>query len=167
MGGDNTSRLVDEALVHAADLSRDKFGHYVVQSVLEHGLPRQQKQVALSLLPILIRALKHPNLSYVIVAALKHCDEEVQKELISELERDPSCIRELTRRPFSRNVLKAVLKKDSFEDSKTILKRLKEYVAQLPDDTTRKRLEKEFAEWLKPQHEIAMLDIVALAATPG
>mmetsp|Transcript_93294 Transcript_93294/g.216881 ORF Transcript_93294/g.216881 Transcript_93294/m.216881 type:complete len:481 (+) Transcript_93294:42-1484(+) len=73
--------LISEVLDEAADLCRHSFGHYVIQSVLEHGLAAQRSRVAQTLCADAIALAQHRCASHVVEAALSHCSVEDQRVL--------------------------------------------------------------------------------------
>lgn len=69
------------------ELSKHAFAHYVVQSVLEHGLPEQRRRVGEALLEDPLELATHKRGVYVVEGALAHCDEEMQSRLVETLAR--------------------------------------------------------------------------------
>lgn len=82
---DGAQALVDEILANTESLCRDRFGHYVAQSVLEHGLARQRHKVWSVLCEDLLRNASHRNASYVLQRCLTHCSAEDQRALAGRL----------------------------------------------------------------------------------
>lgn len=76
------SVLVDEVLEEAAMVARHAFGHYVIQAVLEHGLPRQRRVVAETLCEDLLGCSRNRHTCYVLEDALAYCCPEDRKLLL-------------------------------------------------------------------------------------
>jgi len=79
---DGPVALLDEALLQAGLLCRHAFGHYVVQSILEHGLPRQHHAIVAVLCSDLPSFAKSRNGCYVIEDAFAYCDAEDKQALV-------------------------------------------------------------------------------------
>jgi len=63
--------LIDAILAQADATARHKYGHHVVETVMDHGLPRQQAQVALAMRQSLVASLQDRNGVYVIKKVLR------------------------------------------------------------------------------------------------
>lgn len=79
------AKLIDELLVEAKMLIRHNYAHYVMQSVLEHGLPEHKRQLLGVLCEDLADNAQHRCASHVIEAALSHCSSEDQCSLAAQL----------------------------------------------------------------------------------
>uniref|UniRef100_A0A7S4Q2B9 PUM-HD domain-containing protein n=1 Tax=Alexandrium monilatum TaxID=311494 RepID=A0A7S4Q2B9_9DINO len=75
--------LVDEALMEATALCRHAFGHFVAQSVLEHGLPMQRRRVAAVLLADPLGFARHRSARHVLEGALEHAGTEDRAALVA------------------------------------------------------------------------------------
>jgi len=76
--------LFKDVLEEAAELCRHHFGHYVMQSVMEHG-QRQQRSCVVTALNLEWSSLAiHPNASRVIQKALWHGSAKEQQQICEE-----------------------------------------------------------------------------------
>jgi len=103
--------VIDEVLADAEQLCRHPFGHHVIQSIVEHGSPRQQHLVAAVLVRSNLRQMAvDPLCSHIVAAALYHCPEDDVQALGSRL---VTCVQrgmaELGKNHFGVNVLRAAL----------------------------------------------------------
>merc|ERR1712187_1071326 len=96
-------------LQEVGDLCRHNFGHYVIQSILEHGLPEQVHRIAASLLSELHRNSRNRNAIYVLERALIHCSKDDKQILASALVRNPTDFLALAEHQYSCNVARAVI----------------------------------------------------------
>jgi len=85
IGGDAFTELVSELLVDALSLSRHQFGHYVMQSVLEHGSQEHHKQLVAALCSDIRQSAQHRWASHVIEKALYYCKAGEQHDLAVSL----------------------------------------------------------------------------------
>jgi len=67
----HTICLINEALLEVADLSQHRFGHHVVESILEHGLEEQKHKIVAALTVDMFFYASHSQASYVIESALR------------------------------------------------------------------------------------------------
>jgi hypothetical protein len=102
--------LIDEVLVDAGALCRHNFGHYVMQAVLEHGLPRQRRCVAAVLRNDLMRLARNRNACYVIEKALVYGEAEDCSAIAAELLEDPDHVLMLAKTQVGCYIVKALLK---------------------------------------------------------
>mmetsp|Transcript_44046 Transcript_44046/g.84577 ORF Transcript_44046/g.84577 Transcript_44046/m.84577 type:complete len:379 (-) Transcript_44046:370-1506(-) len=77
--------LLDEALSKADVLCKHAFGHYVIQSVLEHGTMRQREQVMEALCSDPLAFASNRNGCFVIEAAMSYCSAADQELFIERL----------------------------------------------------------------------------------
>merc|ERR1719264_1154806 len=77
--------LLDEALSKAEVLCKHQFGHYVIQSVLEHGTMRQREQVMEALCSDPLAFASNRNGCFVIEAAMSYCSAADQELFIDGL----------------------------------------------------------------------------------
>jgi len=88
-GGDsmeiNTWMMANEVVKETGDLLLHNFGHHVIESLLEHGLPEHKHQIAVALYANLAEYVTGRHSTYVIESALKQCSMEDQQLLISAL----------------------------------------------------------------------------------
>jgi len=73
-GSQAAAKVIDELLPHTIDLTYDKFGNYVMQEVLEHGLPHQRRRVGQNLLRDAVGTSLTQHGSRVVEKALRLCD---------------------------------------------------------------------------------------------
>lgn len=95
-----TQVLVQEALADAAGLCAHEFGHYVVGSILEHGLEQDRHAVLAALRRDLLRSATHRGASHLVQAALVHCSEKDQRALVEELLSDANGLATLAQSEF-------------------------------------------------------------------
>jgi hypothetical protein len=101
------AQLADYAVNHAAMLSREKYGNYAVQSLLEHGTPKHKSDIASALLRDgLLKASTDAYASNVVRKCLEHCSEHDQNALIKELLKDAHSMRTLSQSSAGDHVLK-------------------------------------------------------------
>mmetsp|Transcript_19616 Transcript_19616/g.45663 ORF Transcript_19616/g.45663 Transcript_19616/m.45663 type:complete len:605 (+) Transcript_19616:112-1926(+) len=110
--GEAAADLVDELLPHASELACDKFGNYVMQEVLEHGLPRQAKRLAETLLPEAAVTSSTQHGSRVVEKALRLCGAPEVQALADELLRDPALVQEMVASEYGCFVLRALVKSE-------------------------------------------------------
>jgi len=99
---------MDELLTEADDLCRHNFGHHVVQCMLEHSPPAQQRPILEALCSDLNRNVWNRNASFVIEKALTHCLPEEQRVLLEKLLGNPEMIQQLTQSRLAPHIAKAV-----------------------------------------------------------
>ncbi|CAE8708987.1 unnamed protein product, partial [Polarella glacialis] len=121
---EDTAALADEVLEHAEELCRHSFGHHVVQSILEHGLPRQRACIAAALCHDLHRSARNRNASYVIEKALTYCSEEDRHAISTGLLSSPEDIALLAQNQFGAFVVRALLRLPG-DSGQTALEHLK------------------------------------------
>ena len=84
-GGDsmeiNTWMMANGAVNQTGDLLLHNFGHHVIESLLEHGLPEHKHQIALALHANLTEYVTDRHSTFVIESALKQCSMEDQQLL--------------------------------------------------------------------------------------
>mmetsp|Transcript_29124 Transcript_29124/g.67019 ORF Transcript_29124/g.67019 Transcript_29124/m.67019 type:complete len:582 (+) Transcript_29124:103-1848(+) len=110
--GEAAAVLVDELLANATDLSCDKFGNYVIQEVLEHGLPEQVRKLAEMLLNDVVEASGTQHGSRVVEKALRLCAAPQIQVLADELLRNPSAVQNLACSEYGCFVLRALVKSE-------------------------------------------------------
>jgi len=115
-----TVDLVDEILQEVKELSRHVFGHHVIKSILEHGLPRQRVEIARLLRGDLQRLARNRNSSYVLEAVLTHCPAEGQQLVCNALFQFPDGIITLACSQFGHHLIRALVKMPG-ETSETTL----------------------------------------------
>jgi len=71
--------LMAEVLAEAGQLCRDEFGHYVMQSVLEHGQPQQRARLVQALISEGPSLASDPVAYHVVETALVHGSSEEQQ----------------------------------------------------------------------------------------
>jgi len=125
-----TAALTDEVLMEAEKLSRHSFGHHVAQSILEHGLPRQQKCIVSALCGDVLRFARNRNSSYVMEKVLTHCAPEDRQLLITGLLADCDTVAALAQNQFGCFVVRALLRLPG-EDSRKTFSHLQDATPQL------------------------------------
>jgi len=118
-----TIRLIDEVLTDAGELCRHFYGHHVLQTVLEHGLPWQRQAVIQALLQDLPRNVESSNAMYVIEKALQSGSEAEKAGLTDQL---TGLAPNLARTRFGHVVVKELLKLGN-EISQRVRQRLSEH----------------------------------------
>eukprot|EP00933_Yihiella_yeosuensis_P026663 TRINITY_DN20730_c0_g1_i4.p1 TRINITY_DN20730_c0_g1~~TRINITY_DN20730_c0_g1_i4.p1 ORF type:complete len:563 (+),score=100.13 TRINITY_DN20730_c0_g1_i4:55-1743(+) len=107
----STAELADEVLEHSEELCRHSFGHHVVQSILEHGLPRHGFNVARALCNEPQRNARNRNASYAIEKALTYCSLEDQEMLASSLLSTTGGLASLIQNQFGAFVARALIRR--------------------------------------------------------
>jgi len=103
--------LLDEALSKADVLCKHAFGHYVIQSVLEHGTMRQREQVMEALCSDPLAFASNRNGCFVIEAAMSYCSAADQELFIDGLIRGGSDkLATLARSQFGSIAMRSILR---------------------------------------------------------
>jgi len=107
-----TTKLVDNVLRDARELSRHAYGYHVIKCILEHGESQHRDCIAYALLGSAQRHAKHRTASFVMEKALAHCDasSEAHNALANELLARPENIVELARHQFGRHVVSQLVR---------------------------------------------------------
>eukprot|EP00928_Gymnodinium_smaydae_P050221 TRINITY_DN33808_c0_g1_i1.p1 TRINITY_DN33808_c0_g1~~TRINITY_DN33808_c0_g1_i1.p1 ORF type:complete len:483 (+),score=50.75 TRINITY_DN33808_c0_g1_i1:141-1451(+) len=105
----STVALVDEALTHAAWLSAHSYGHYAIESILEHGQLEQRNRVVRALCSDLPRCVENRNTIYVIRKAFAHCYGADSQRLAEQLTGDSSILRQLADDKCGHQIVMALL----------------------------------------------------------
>jgi hypothetical protein len=105
-----TVEVMDEVLVEAAELCCHDFGHYVLEAVLEHGLPEQKQRIAVALEADPVRSASDRSAVYIIEAVLQHCAPADQVRLATSLLSQPECLMRLAGDKSGCHVVKALLR---------------------------------------------------------
>jgi len=100
-------KLLGEVLAEAEGLCSHAFGHFVIESLLEH-LPQHRQTVVQALLADLPGYACHRCGSHVVESALLHCSEADRRELVSELLSGDTVV-SLAQHQYGSFVLKALL----------------------------------------------------------
>jgi len=103
--------LIAEILAEADQLCCDEFGHYVMESVLEHGEPQQRESLLQALILQGPRLASHACGSHVIKKALVHGSAEEQQDIgaaLLTLGSDSMVVLALT--PYGSSVAMALLR---------------------------------------------------------
>jgi len=106
----STVQLIDEVLVDARRLCRQEFGHFVIESILENGLPAQTRKVAAALQADLSQNLSCRSSTCVMEKALIHCGTTDRHSLAASLLSRPKSLAALAEDNFGTNVLRAMLR---------------------------------------------------------
>jgi len=85
VGSEDFTELVTELLADALGLSHHQFGHYVMQSVLEHGSQEHRKQLVAALCYDVRKSAHHRWANHVIETALSYCAAEEQYSIALSL----------------------------------------------------------------------------------
>eukprot|EP00930_Biecheleria_cincta_P045365 TRINITY_DN31276_c0_g1_i1.p1 TRINITY_DN31276_c0_g1~~TRINITY_DN31276_c0_g1_i1.p1 ORF type:complete len:521 (-),score=97.26 TRINITY_DN31276_c0_g1_i1:294-1856(-) len=101
--------VVEELLKSAQDLCSDKFGHHVLQSVMEHCQEQHRRCVVQVLKSDLPGFAKQQHSSYLVETALQYSAPADQESLLSELSQ-PDIIADLALERYGCYVAKALLK---------------------------------------------------------
>jgi len=83
--GTKSSELLDQLIPEAGLLCKRSFGHYVIQSILEHGTVVQRHQVMDALCRNPLDYVLNRNGCFVIEAAISYCSSEDQERFVDEL----------------------------------------------------------------------------------
>merc|ERR1712083_634241 len=103
--------LLDEVLVEVDLLCRHSFGHYVIQSVLEHGTMRHREQVMEVLCRDPLAFAPDRNGCYVIEAAMSYCSAADQELFVDGLIGGGSDkLAMLAQGQFGSNVVRSILR---------------------------------------------------------
>eukprot|EP00928_Gymnodinium_smaydae_P012065 TRINITY_DN14396_c0_g1_i2.p1 TRINITY_DN14396_c0_g1~~TRINITY_DN14396_c0_g1_i2.p1 ORF type:complete len:507 (+),score=67.04 TRINITY_DN14396_c0_g1_i2:61-1581(+) len=81
----STIALMDEVLLQANALFTHEYGHYVIESMLEHGKPMQLSLVARALCNDAMRYAGDAKGAFVMKAALSHCTVSDAQRLVEAL----------------------------------------------------------------------------------
>merc|ERR1719203_1658492 len=87
--------LTDKVLAGAEQLCRHPFGNFVVQHLLEHGTPEQQRALVDMLRADIQRLARHRVASHVVRSALKNASPEDKQRLVSDLSVDAENLTDL------------------------------------------------------------------------
>uniref|UniRef100_A0A7S2NAJ3 PUM-HD domain-containing protein n=1 Tax=Zooxanthella nutricula TaxID=1333877 RepID=A0A7S2NAJ3_9DINO len=79
------ARILDRVLAEAEDLIKDQFGHYVMESVLEHGAPHHRQRIVAALQASLTRGSLRRNAAYVLEKAIWYGTSEDRVKLATGL----------------------------------------------------------------------------------
>mmetsp|Transcript_21517 Transcript_21517/g.67130 ORF Transcript_21517/g.67130 Transcript_21517/m.67130 type:complete len:577 (+) Transcript_21517:82-1812(+) len=103
--------VLDEVLAEARDLCRHAFGHYVLQSILEHGHASHRQRLASTLRSELLEHAQHRCSSHVLESALVHCSAEDREALAAGLlAGGADGVAALARGQFSSFVVRALIR---------------------------------------------------------
>mmetsp|Transcript_36814 Transcript_36814/g.83297 ORF Transcript_36814/g.83297 Transcript_36814/m.83297 type:complete len:413 (+) Transcript_36814:62-1300(+) len=137
--------LIDEVLGEVSGLCRHSFGHYVIQSVLEHGSPEQRQQIAAALRGELSRSVQNRNACYVIENALSYCSVEDRQALVEGLlNGGPGRLAALAQHQFGSHVVRALLRLPG-EGAQVALGQLQAVSGQLQTTKYGRRLLEDFS----------------------
>lgn len=136
--------VFNEVLQSVGGLCRHSFGHYVIQSILEHGTPEQRHQIAVALRGELARSVQNRNACYVIENALSYCSADDRQALVEGLlDGGPSRLSALAQHQFGSHVVRALLRLTG-ETSQLTLAQLRTVAAQLQMTKYGRRLLEDF-----------------------
>lgn len=127
-----TDMLVAELMVNVEELCRHDFGGYVVRKFLEHGseFPMQKHQVAVVLSKHAAWYAKQQMSSFVMEAAIEHCEAEDQHLVAASLLSDRESVK-LSNKKGGFHVLKALLlSRATKQDTSQVLERAKDQLAE-------------------------------------
>jgi len=137
-------KLIDEVLAGVGGLCRHSFGHYVIQSILEHGTPEQRHTIAAALRSEFARSVQNRNACYVIENALSYCSTEDRQALIEGLLSGSSGrLAALAQHQFGSHVVRALLRMPG-EGSQLAMGQLRVAAAQLHGTKYGRRLLEDF-----------------------
>lgn len=106
----HTVALVKEILKATPELSRHAFGHFVIQSILEHGTEEHRSAVANSLKGTLFADAQLRSARYVVESALEFCSVMDRASMIKELLDGPDNFLKLADNQNGCNVARLLLK---------------------------------------------------------
>jgi len=102
--------LIDEVVADAECLVQHKYGHYVAECVVEHGLPRQQQRIIEALRQGLARNVQNRNAAYVIEKALLYAGREERERLAWDLlQMEPAHVVAIAGSPTGIGIARALL----------------------------------------------------------
>lgn len=137
-------KLIDEVLAGVGGLCRHSFGHYVIQSILEHGTPEQRHAIAAALRAELARSVQNRNACYVIENALSYCSVEDRQALVEGLLGGGSGrLAALAQHQFGSHVVRALLRMPG-EGSQLAMGQLRAASGQLQATKYGRRLLEDF-----------------------
>jgi len=137
-------KLFNEVLGGVGGLCRHSFGHYVIQSVLEHGTPEQRHTIAAALRAELTRSVQNRNACYVIENALSYCSAEDRQALVDGLiSGGPGRLAALAQHQFGSHVVRALLRMPG-EGSQLAVGQLRTAASQLQATKYGRRLLEDF-----------------------
>lgn len=137
-----TKDLLDEVLVEAADLCRHPYGHYVIESALEHGSCEHKHVIAEALQGHLVWHARDRSGCHVVEKALLFCSPEDQQTLASELLINPQTVPTLAEDRHGLYAVSAVMKLPGRH--RQVLRHLQSAMAQLHGSQLGRRALREF-----------------------
>jgi len=150
-----TTKLISTLVADANELSRHNYGHHVLRSLLEHGLPADRHQIAVALCQGAHRNAKHKTASFVVEKALAYCQEDAQKLLATELLQYPGTTVDLARHQYGRHVVSQMVRLPN-DCSTRALDNLRHGFAQVQTSKHGRRLIAELQGQLFPQSSAAV-----------
>lgn len=107
---------MDEVLLDAAGLCSDEYGKFVLEELLEHGLPGQRIRVLDALKARPLQSARHEHASFLVQRALRSCSKEDSESLVDVLLGSLETVRSLMRSQFGRYVLRDLARSDCHAD---------------------------------------------------
>eukprot|EP00927_Polykrikos_kofoidii_P061285 TRINITY_DN56145_c0_g1_i1.p1 TRINITY_DN56145_c0_g1~~TRINITY_DN56145_c0_g1_i1.p1 ORF type:complete len:461 (-),score=40.19 TRINITY_DN56145_c0_g1_i1:276-1658(-) len=138
-----TTFLTEETLSEAGKLCRHTFGHYVMESVLEHGGCALQTRVVAALLAELLENAVNNSATHVIAAALRHVGDVDRARLACSLLDLPGGLPRLAEDRYGIHVARALLRLTG-EHGRMAQKQLQQNVALLKNSQYGRRIVEEF-----------------------
>jgi len=129
--GTKSFELLDQLIPDAGLLCKRSFGHYVIQSILEHGTMDQRHQVMDVLCRNPLDYVLNRNGCYVIEAAISYCSSEDQERFVDKLLGEGANVfSTLAQSQFGSYVVRALLRLPS-STAKKVQNRLQDVLQDL------------------------------------
>jgi pumilio RNA-binding family len=129
-----TKELLDVVAKDSVTLSRHVFGHYVIQSLLEHGTDELRAMVAAAFKGSFFQEAQGRSSKYVVESALQFCSPEDKRGILFELGNDPEFFLKLAEDDSGYYVVRSIVK--SFGHHAEV----REAVAKLQTSVTGRRM---------------------------
>lgn len=102
--------LLEAVLRDAGGLCRHSFGQHVLEAILEHGPPGQQRRIAEALREGMLRGTLNRHAHSVLAKALTYCPEGDRCALAEQLLKDPEALAALGSRSCGADAVRALLR---------------------------------------------------------
>lgn len=111
-------QLIEEVLAvdEVVQNCRSSFGHHVIQSILEHGLPRYRDVIASAMLQDPLANACHRHSIYVLESMILHCSSEVRAEVLRTLGPADS-VQTMAQSQYGCYVVSALLQLEGFDSA--------------------------------------------------
>jgi len=107
--GDSARAVISQVLDNAGDLCKDEFGKFVIEEIMERGLPEHRQLIATTLRSRLEHYARHEHASFLIQRALRGIDSDdtgIAMDMAKELSARRDVLQSLARNQFGRFVLR-------------------------------------------------------------